>query len=530
MTLGSGLNVAVVYAQLRYMDPASVNPLGASRYQELRRRRAHKSSLQHRHLCAPAPLFFLSATTTAVAVTAFTVAALPFDTSVLIRSAYTSVCGSFHRARTCGMQTHGVPFAPDPTRQSANRLRVPTVATNPAAQVPPPAPPQGPRHDTTVYQEARPAGDLRVPRETWNLQAGSLENTFNAGGAWQPLQSEAVGAPGTFFEPVSSAAARDIGFSNVRLRSDSAAYQQHGKNIYGQQYWNQMFGSGQALTSMVSQFARVAWMNMSGTSPQATQGASVSPDAGICPQSWAFYGIPKVYFQVDVGYVMRKLLILFFPFYHRSWSRKRKPIDPFVNPMDPDAAIQHTTQRLLPPSEDPNAPDLYIPAMSFVTYVLLVGLLRGAEGKFTPQAMGEWASMGLIVIVLEVLLIRVALFLAQGPSVPWFDLIAYSGYKFAGLAFATASTLLASRLTHGRTYVSLAVLLYVSLMMGLFLLRSFRRLLRSENPSGDMSTMAAYDPTSWDTQQARRNYVLLFIALLQIPIYLLLGVQTWRHL
>ena len=57
MTLGSGLNVAVVYAQLRYMDPASVNPLGASRYQELRRRRAHKSSLQHRHLCAPAPLF-----------------------------------------------------------------------------------------------------------------------------------------------------------------------------------------------------------------------------------------------------------------------------------------------------------------------------------------------------------------------------------------------------------------------------------------------------------------------------------------
>ena len=39
------------------------------------------------------------------------------------------------------------------------------------------------------------------------------------------------------------------------------------------------------------------------------------------------------------------------------------------------------------PKKDVNAPDLYIPLMSFITYVLLVGYCKGASNKFTPEVL-----------------------------------------------------------------------------------------------------------------------------------------------
>lgn len=34
-----------------------------------------------------------------------------------------------------------------------------------------------------------------------------------------------------------------------------------------------------------------------------------------------------------------------------------------------------------PPCKDVNAPDLYIPTMAFITYILLMGLARGSFGQ-----------------------------------------------------------------------------------------------------------------------------------------------------
>ena len=104
-----------------------------------------------------------------------------------------------------------------------------------------------------------------------------------------------------------------------------------------------------------------------------------------------------------------------------------------------------------PPNQDINAPDLYIPSMAFITYVLLVGLLMGANYKyilefsflkifdtkkffcsFTPEVLGMTASTGLITMLAEVLIFKAGLYLSNFPSISIFEIIAYCGYKFVG--------------------------------------------------------------------------------------------------
>jgi protein transport protein YIF1 len=67
----------------------------------------------------------------------------------------------------------------------------------------------------------------------------------------------------------------------------------------------------------------------------------------------------KYYFAVDNKYVMNKLKLLFFPFAHKDWSLK----------FDQENAVQ--------PRYDLNAPDLYIPTMGYITYIVLAGFILG---------------------------------------------------------------------------------------------------------------------------------------------------------
>lgn len=67
----------------------------------------------------------------------------------------------------------------------------------------------------------------------------------------------------------------------------------------------------------------------------------------------------KYYFAVDNKYVMNKLRLLFFPFAQKDWSLK----------FDQETAVQ--------PRYDLNAPDLYIPTMGYITYIVLAGFILG---------------------------------------------------------------------------------------------------------------------------------------------------------
>jgi hypothetical protein len=87
-----------------------------------------------------------------------------------------------------------------------------------------------------------------------------------------------------------------------------------------------------------------------------------------------------------------------------------------------------------PPREDINAPDLYIPVMAFVTYVLTFGILLGSGQKFTPDVLGMTSSTAIALWATQVCFIRLGCYLLNvaGP-VPMLDLVAYTGYKFIGI-------------------------------------------------------------------------------------------------
>ena len=122
----------------------------------------------------------------------------------------------------------------------------------------------------------------------------------------------------------------------------------------------------------------------------------------------------KYYFAVDTAYVTKKLLILLFPFINKDWSVQ-----------------YYQAQEAVPPKLDVNAPDMYIPVMAFVTYLLMVGVLQGLQNKFTPEQLGMQASSALGWFIIEVFLIFASLqVLSIKSSLKTFDIMAFAGYKY----------------------------------------------------------------------------------------------------
>ncbi|XP_044775142.1 protein YIF1A isoform X2 [Neomonachus schauinslandi] len=71
----------------------------------------------------------------------------------------------------------------------------------------------------------------------------------------------------------------------------------------------------------------------------------------------------KYFFAVDTAYVAKKLGLLVFPYTHQNWE------------------VQPSRDVPVPPRQDLNAPDLYIPTMAFITYVLLAGMALGIQKR-----------------------------------------------------------------------------------------------------------------------------------------------------
>uniref|UniRef100_A0A8C7V362 Yip1 interacting factor homolog A (S. cerevisiae) n=7 Tax=Salmoninae TaxID=504568 RepID=A0A8C7V362_ONCMY len=133
----------------------------------------------------------------------------------------------------------------------------------------------------------------------------------------------------------------------------------------------------------------------------------------------------KYFFAVDSKYVMKKLLLLMFPYTHQDWE------------------VRYHRDTPLTPRHDVNAPDLYIPSMAFITYILLAGMALGIQNRFSPEVLGLCASTALVWVVIEVLVMLLSLYLLTVHSdLSTFDLIAYSGYKYVGMIFTVLGGLL----------------------------------------------------------------------------------------
>ncbi|XP_012520975.1 PREDICTED: protein YIF1A isoform X1 [Propithecus coquereli] len=133
----------------------------------------------------------------------------------------------------------------------------------------------------------------------------------------------------------------------------------------------------------------------------------------------------KYFFAVDTAYVAKKLGLLVFPYTHQNWE------------------VQYSRDVPLPPRQDLNAPDLYIPTMAFITYVLLAGMALGIQKRFSPEVLGLCASTALAWVVMEVLALLLGLYLATVRSdLSTFHLLAYSGYKYVGMILSVLTGLL----------------------------------------------------------------------------------------
>eukprot|EP00586_Coscinodiscus_wailesii_P001791 CAMPEP_0172492510 /NCGR_PEP_ID=MMETSP1066-20121228/23697_1 /TAXON_ID=671091 /ORGANISM="Coscinodiscus wailesii, Strain CCMP2513" /LENGTH=355 /DNA_ID=CAMNT_0013262185 /DNA_START=124 /DNA_END=1188 /DNA_ORIENTATION=+ len=189
----------------------------------------------------------------------------------------------------------------------------------------------------------------------------------------------------------------------------------------------------------------------------ATGGKGLSEEAvlGIASSAWEYsvaagtaHAIPvvgrlmgnlRVYFAVDNRYVKSKIQRILFPFFYKQW--RRMEIDPSItNPQmksnegSDDAANATVTAdpQYALPVHDENATDLYLPMMSLVSYVLLCAICYGTSGKFTPEVLPEVTSRCMITQTLEVLLMKLGIYMMQVPF-PFLDLFSITGYKYLGL-------------------------------------------------------------------------------------------------
>ncbi|XP_071877067.1 yip1d-interacting factor 1 isoform X1 [Bombus fervidus] len=188
----------------------------------------------------------------------------------------------------------------------------------------------------------------------------------------------------------------------------------------------------------------------------------------------------KYYFAVDTNYVASKLALLFFPFTHKDWSVK----------YEQDAPLQ--------PRYETNAPDMYIPTMAFLTYIVSAVLVSGTQERFTPEQLSILASTALAWGVIELVVHIVSLYVMNlETSLSTLDLLAYCGYKYVGMNTALLVSLLFRKFGY---YI---VLLYFSASLGFFLIRSLKlRVIPQNSP---------YTASG----NKRRLYFILFVAGIQ---------------
>ncbi|XP_059807358.1 protein YIF1B isoform X1 [Hypanus sabinus] len=165
----------------------------------------------------------------------------------------------------------------------------------------------------------------------------------------------------------------------------------------------------------------------------------------------------KYYFAVDTVYVGKKLGLLIFPYMHQNWE------------------VQYQQDTPVAPRVEVNAPDLYIPAMAFITYLLVAGLALGTQSRFSPEVLGMLASTALIWLVIEVLAILLSLYLVTvNTDLTTIDLVAFAGYKYVGMIAGVISGLLFGRMGY---YISLG---WCCISVVVFMIRTLRLKILSE--------------------------------------------------
>jgi hypothetical protein len=224
----------------------------------------------------------------------------------------------------------------------------------------------------------------------------------------------------------------------------------------------------------------------------------------------------KYYFNVSNSYVVNKLFLVLFPWRHHPWSRKQLP-HPSAGPGQDGPGYAYA---YAPPREDVNSPDMYIPVMALVTYILLATLLAGLRGQFRPELLASTATWALGVVGFEIGSLKLGTYiLGISSQSQLLDLIAYSGYKFVGIIVTIAVAEVANGGKGTGGWIGWLVFVYTVLANALFLMRSLRYVLLPESPrstvTGPMQTGGPVQLDSRAKRMQRTNFLFAYSYVVQ---------------
>ncbi|EXJ79622.1 hypothetical protein A1O3_07901 [Capronia epimyces CBS 606.96] len=221
----------------------------------------------------------------------------------------------------------------------------------------------------------------------------------------------------------------------------------------------------------------------------------------------------KHYFNVSNFYVVRKLLLVLFPWRHKPWTRQQARMTTSSTGADGTMTQSSYSFNYLPPRDDLNSPDMYIPIMALITYILLSTVLAGIRGSFHPELLGSITSTAIAVVVFEIIVLKLAMYmLSITNDSQLLDLVAYSGYKFVGVIV----TLFFSEILTGgngtNNWVGWTLFLYTWYANAFFLLRSLKYVLLPDSSSDPGAMRGGNSYTIARAQKNRRTYFLALYA------------------
>jgi hypothetical protein len=190
------------------------------------------------------------------------------------------------------------------------------------------------------------------------------------------------------------------------------------------------------------------------------------------------------YFAVNNSYVRAKLQVLLLPFAHKTFRRRTKGVGTgyhhgVADGMAPEQQNGAQTVEYELPLTDVNAPDLYLPTMAFMTYVIVCAFVKGTAGQFSPDVLGEIVSSCFFAIVLEVGVVRLFLYLFKELlpcRIPTLDLVAYTTYKNVGLVLNMLVGIFLGKMGY---YMAL---LYTGGAMGWFFVKTLQEVIPEPGP------------------------------------------------
>lgn len=224
------------------------------------------------------------------------------------------------------------------------------------------------------------------------------------------------------------------------------------------------------------------------------------------------------YFAVSHGSTGRKCLALFVPplGYRDVWSLKTGGLSTAADVQYRRGISSGDVLDCSIPNDDASSetwaaqnihhlgPDLYLPLMALMTYILLCGVAKGALDNFHPEVLPSTASFATFVIALELGVTLLVFYLLGIQYLPILDVLSIIGLKFESLV----AIIIVGLVSRGYPVLFWGVFVYCSFCAAHATFQSLRGSEYSNRPQSE-----------WGSQKMRHPgfiYALCIFALLQV--------------